>query len=837
MRLTLVAAAVARLRPETPPGSGITLFDSLYAPGWTANAGVNALVQGALSKPAVSATILDDGYTDAALGTRVRRVTDRTDAANGASVAQRHEYSRRQAYNCDSTLRIAQSTPGFWWLYDAITLDKIERDNTNPSGVGSIAGMAGDCEPIWHPTNPNILWHTGQNGGLVWYERNVLTGAVTTLFDMTPHMAAITGLTDVAKCWFNGEGRPSNDGRWWAFACETAGFTSRGFCMYDRQTNTVVGHLLNPTGNRPNWVGTSPLGNYAILSWYGTSAASLAAEEALPIESAVGCRAYTQNFSSFRTLQTIGEHSDLCLDAYGNEVYCAISYHGAANGVVDGAIFYRHIAAPELAYSLPINAYAGSTGAAFHVSGCSMAKPGWAVIGKYNGVGTGPYDGQVIVAELVPTAPRIYRLAHHRSTGAGGYFSEPHPTVNRDLTRVLFSTDWDGGAYYEDYEICLPSWVLPVAGTASPALTAAPTISGSSTQGGTLTRVLGTYSGFPVPTIAGRWQVNTGSWADVSPAETGASIVIPGGAANGTQYRWTETATNSGGTANGTSNVATVAALSAPVNTAPPTVPATGFTGTALVATAGSWSGNPVPTLSVRWQVNSGSWADVSPAETSYSFTPSVAGTYRAMETATNTQGSAEQASGSSVVSYAPAEPVPSVVVNLTQSDGTTLETINSAWENASTEYAVTSNAIQVLNGYVSNTAMMSTTTANDQAIQITRAVTGTSAFTQFAAAINRTVPGSVGYVCIVSETQLVLQRDGVQIGDTFTHGVDQTTTALTVKVTSFGGRVRVYTQGSGTPVLDYTDGAPLTGGSPGFWIYANGGLGNVRLSDIRHSA
>lgn len=837
MRLTLVAAAVARLRPETPPGSGITLFDSLYAPGWLANTGTNTVTQTPFAKPAVSVDIMTDGYTDAVFGTRIRRVTDVTDSGNAGTVAQRHEYSRRQAYNCDSTLRLAQSTAGFWWLYDAITLDKIVRDGTDPAGLGSIAGLAGDCEPIWHPTNPNLLWHTGQNGGLVWYERNVLTGAVTTLFDMTPHMAAIPEFADVTRCWWNSEGRPSNDGRWWAFACENSAFTSRGFCMYDRQTNTVVGHLLNPTGNRPNWVSTSPLGNYAILSWYSISAASLAAEEALPIESAVGCRAYTQNFSSFRTLQTIGEHSDLCLDAYGNEVYCAISFHGAANGVVDGSIFYRHIATPELAYSMNVQAFGGSTGNGFHISGCAMDRPGWAIVGKYNGVGSGPHDGQVFAVELVPTGGRVLRLAHHYSMDEGIYISEPHTTVNRTGTRMLFCSDWNSGDTVEDYEICLPSWALPVAGTASPALTAAPTISGSSTQGGTLTRVLGTYSGFPVPTIAGRWQVNTGSWADVSPAETGASIVIPGGAANGTQYRWAETATNSGGTANGTSNVATVAALSAPVNTAPPTVPATGFTGTALVATAGSWSGNPVPTLAVRWQVNSGSWADVSPAETSYSFTPSVAGTYRAMETATNTQGSAEQASGSSVVSYAPAEPVPSVVVNLTQSDGTTLETINSAWENASTEYAVTSNAIQVLNGYVSNTALMSTTTANDQAIQITRAVTGTSAFTQFAAAINRTVPGSVGYVCIVSETQLVVQRNGVQIGDTVTHGVDQTTTALTVKVTSFGGRVRVYTQGSGTPVLDYTDGAPLTGGSPGFWIYANGGLGNVRLSDIRHSA
>jgi hypothetical protein len=38
-------------------------------------------------------------------------------------------------------------------------------------------------------------------------------------------------------------------------------------------------------------------------------------------------------------------------------------------------------------------------------------------------------------------SPTIIQLAHHQSR-ANGYWTEPHASVNRDFTRVLFTSNW-----------------------------------------------------------------------------------------------------------------------------------------------------------------------------------------------------------------------------------------------------------------------------------------------------------------------------------------------------------------------------------------------------------
>ena len=43
---------------------------------------------------------------------------------------------------------------GYWFLYDALTMKRIRR----------LAGPAGDAEPQWHPTNPNLLYFLNRNG-------------------------------------------------------------------------------------------------------------------------------------------------------------------------------------------------------------------------------------------------------------------------------------------------------------------------------------------------------------------------------------------------------------------------------------------------------------------------------------------------------------------------------------------------------------------------------------------------------------------------------------------------------------------------------------------------
>lgn len=141
------------------------------------------------------------------------------------------------------------------------------------------------------------------------------------------------------RAWFKAEGRPSNDGRWWAFQVEADGDAIIGLVMYDREQHEIVGSLLIGNGNRPDHTSTSPLGNYAVVSWYGNAADSLAAEEARPVDNAAGVRAYSRDFSTFRAMSVLGEHSDLCIDSEGDEVFVSVSYRGFAEGVTDGGLY------------------------------------------------------------------------------------------------------------------------------------------------------------------------------------------------------------------------------------------------------------------------------------------------------------------------------------------------------------------------------------------------------------------------------------------------------------------------------------------------------------------
>lgn len=449
------ADAGADAGPPVPGDAGTaTTFDALYPPTFRLDDGTGAVTQGPQPRPAKSGPLQQGGYVDVPFGTQVRRITDVGDSADTVT-SLRHEYSRRQAFNADSTRFLAQASNGYWYLYDANTLQRLDGGRTNSPGGGAIEGLAGDCEPIWHPTDPDRLWFTANYGGLVWFERNIATQLTSTLFDLTGPLNTL-GWTTAARAWFKGEGRPSNDGRWWALLVETAAFTPVGLIMYDRQTQRIVGHLPLTT-NRPDHVSTSPLGTAAVVSWYGNASSSLSEEASRPLAQAAGVRAYTRDFSSFQPLAVLGEHSDVALDADGHEVFVMVSFHGQADGVTDGRVFVRRIDSGA-AFDTPVNAYAGQ-GAGIHISGLATRRPGWAVVSKYSGVGMGPYDGQVVLVELKPQG-RVLRLAHHRSN-VSDYFAEPHATSNADLTRVVFSSDWGATSPFEDYEVLLPSWAVP----------------------------------------------------------------------------------------------------------------------------------------------------------------------------------------------------------------------------------------------------------------------------------------------------------------------------------------------------------------------------------------
>ncbi|MGE0487553.1 MAG: hypothetical protein AB7Q81_25655 [Gammaproteobacteria bacterium] len=418
--------------------------DSLY-PGSFALKALAADAIPTVSKPTVKASSLSTpSYTDPVYGTRVYKATDASDFSGASFV--RHDYSRRQAFNADNTRYIANTSNGFWVMYDANTFKLLQRSGTG----GSLKGLAGDTEAIWHPTDPRKLWYTGQNGGMVWYEKDVETDTDTVMANFSGRLPW-PGATSV---WTKAEGTSSADGRYFAFMATSYNSGSQtniihGIFTYDRVQDKILGTLDASQfgGAFPDHISISASGKYAIPSW--------------AYNKTLGTRAYTMDFSSYKQLHTMSEHSDLALGPNGEDYYVVTDYDSGYIRAID-------VATGSSFNLMPMYPAVGSSYAA-HISGKAFGRPGWALISTYadsSNYGASypdttlrPMNRKIMLVELKPGG-RQYSVAHTRAaSNYGGYYGEHQATISRDGTRVMFATNFNDGGNPSSYMIALPSWV------------------------------------------------------------------------------------------------------------------------------------------------------------------------------------------------------------------------------------------------------------------------------------------------------------------------------------------------------------------------------------------
>ncbi len=233
----------------------------------------------------------------------------------------------------------------------------------------------------------------------------------------------------------------------------------------------------------------------------------------------------------------------------------------------------------------------------------------------------------------------------------------------------------------------------------------APTISGTTTEGDTLTATNGTWENNPT---GYKYQ-----WQDCNAA--GANCLdIAGANANshkltatdvGDTLRIVVTATNEGGattaTSNPTAKVQKAEAEPPPPPPAPvaktlPTISGTTIEGDTLTATNGTWENNPTG-YEYQWQDcnTSGSGCTNITAATAatHKLTPADVGhTLRAIVTATNEGGStpATSAATATIAKALPPKPKDKTAPTIsgTTTEGDTLTTTNGTWENNPTKYA-----------------------------------------------------------------------------------------------------------------------------------------------------
>ena len=437
--LSLVAVPLALL--SSGPAHAVDVnadCAAMYGSGFTA-------VTGQVASPAPSSSRPAKGvpFKDPAFGTCVVRATNH--AAEPPSGFARNDYSRRQAFNVNNTRALAYSLNGAWHLYDANSLQYLRELN----------GPGGDAEPQWHPTEPNSLYWIPINGGMVLNKLNVETNTSTVAANFTGKLP----WSDVARIWTKSEGSASADGRYWCFMAETNSFGIRGVFTYDLQTQTVLG--TRSLSERPDHVSMSASGRWCTISGSQTVA-------------------WDRTFTQSVQLHHGGEHSDLALGVDGHDYYVAVDYQSDG-----GDLYMLDIDSGVKTVLFPT--YIAGTATAYHISGKSFAKPGWVLMSTYARFGAEKWLHERVMAVELKANPKIVNIAHHHST-YNGYWTEPHASVSRDFSHVLFTSNWGNGSDtdVDAFMVRLPDNLLgaaappppPPADITAPAATAA--VSGGS---------------------------------------------------------------------------------------------------------------------------------------------------------------------------------------------------------------------------------------------------------------------------------------------------------------------------------------------------------------------
>lgn len=372
-------------------------------------------------------------FAEPAYDTCVTRATDH--AADGVSGFARNDYSRRQAFNADSSHHIVYSLDGFWHLYDTQTQAHLK----------ALSGPAGDAEPQWHPTDPDLLYYLPTNGvGMQVMEVTVSTDTSRVVGDLSARLKERWSSAHVA--WTKSEGSPSRDARYWCFMVEDADFGSLGVITWDRDTDTIVGSM-DTNGERPDHLSMSPSGEYCVVS----------------SDLSTGTSAYSRDFSQRTQLLHKSEHSDIAIDANGDDVFVAVDYQSDA-----GDIFMVNIRTGVRTMLLP--SYLNGTATALHISGKAFDKPGWVVLSTYaDNSGERQWFHRKVMALELTADPTVYNLAFthndnlaYTNNGDDGYWHEPHASVNRDFTKLLFNSSWaaTSGLDVDAYMVEIPSDAL-----------------------------------------------------------------------------------------------------------------------------------------------------------------------------------------------------------------------------------------------------------------------------------------------------------------------------------------------------------------------------------------
>lgn len=243
-----------------------------------------------------------------------------------------------------------------------------------------------------------------------------------------------------------------------------------------------------------------------------------------------------------------------------------------------------------------------------HFGVCTNAADGWTLVSTYStsNINSNALANSLYMMKIVPEGVNSVKWLVAPSCNQFPAvdkqdYNEAPASINLAGTRVITCGDWGGTSgimpsgpfagqrYINMFEVALADNYGTHFVPAAPVNTAVPTISGTTTQGQTLTATPGTWTGFPTPTVTRVWQRNG---TDIAGA-TGLTYLLQAADA-GAVIRVKETAVNASGTVVAySSSTAAITGLAVPVNTALPTISGTAQEGFTLTGTSGTWTNSP----------------------------------------------------------------------------------------------------------------------------------------------------------------------------------------------------------------------------------------------------
>ncbi len=360
---------------------------------------------------------LHETITDPDFGARITRITDISQVKGVQRL--RHYYSKRNPFNADGTRAVIMASDGSNWLYDAHSWTPIKQ----------LPLRSSDAEVHWHPSDPDRIF-------LVDFGTDY---NISRMFWLTPSSGDKKLLLDMEQFGFVTayglmEGNPDKAMTVYAVAGKTKG-GGMAMALVDLVNARVIVQKAVEPGWVDDWISVSPSGDYVVTMGKGYS------------------RIFDRNLKLLHTLpEGSYGHGDLCQAADGRE---ALVFDGAdlqLNGDRNINIAWLETGKLEIGTRIGWRATP-------HVSCRNLDFPGWALIstqGSDHWRHDYPNRDFEIFWLKLDGSGEVRRLAHHHSSRErGGYFAEQHAVTNRDGTRIIFSSNWDGDQI-NDYLISLP---------------------------------------------------------------------------------------------------------------------------------------------------------------------------------------------------------------------------------------------------------------------------------------------------------------------------------------------------------------------------------------------